>query len=122
MPDETCRPLSLYGVIWNFSTSNGFDIGADRLDDSEELVTHSPAGVIVRHGLVRPQVAAADRRARDANERVRGVDQPGVRDILDPHVAGAVHQCRPHGYNVATRVVSESRTGPEILADTRHRG
>ncbi len=56
-------------------------VAHDRVDDADELVAHPPAGVIVRHGLVWPQVAAADRGACHANERVRGVDQPGIRDI-----------------------------------------
>ena len=75
---------------------DGFDVGADRLDDPDELVAHSPAGLIVRHGLVRPQVAATDGGAPDANKRVRGVNQPGIRDILDPDITGFVHDGCAH--------------------------
>ena len=75
---------------------DGLDVGADRLDDADELVPHPPAGVVVRHRLVRPQIAAADRGARDPNERIGRVDQPSVRDILDPDIAGSVHDSCAH--------------------------
>jgi hypothetical protein len=78
----------------------GLDVGADGLDDPDELVAHRPARVFVRHGLVRPQVAAADRGARDADERVRRVDQPRIRDVLDPDIASSIHQCCPHTQNL----------------------
>ena len=66
-------------------------IGADRLDDADELMPHTPAGVIVRHRLVRPQIAAADRGAGDPYKRVCRVDQPSVGNILDPDIAGSIH-------------------------------
>ena len=76
---------------------DGRDVGADGLDDADELVPHPAAGVVVRHRLVRPQVAAADRGAGDPHERVGRLDQPRVRDVLDANVAGSVHHCRAHG-------------------------
>ena len=35
--------------------------------------------------------------ARDVNDRVGRFDQPGVSDVLDTDVAGAVHECGSHG-------------------------
>ena len=48
--------------------------------------------------LVRPQVAAADAGAGDADQRVGGLDEPGVGDVLDPDVAGAEHDGCAHGW------------------------
>ena len=67
------------------------DVGADVLDDADELVAHPPAGVVGGHRLVRPEVAAADA-ARVTRTRASSARDPGVRDILDPDVAGAVHE------------------------------
>jgi len=75
---------------------DGLHVGADRLDDTDELVPHSPAGIVVRHRLVRPEIATADRGARDLNERIGRVDQPGVRNILDANIAGSVHEGGAH--------------------------
>ena len=72
------------------------DVGADGLDDADELVPHPAARVVVRHRLVRPEIAAADRGAGDAHERVGRLDQPRVRDVLDADVAGSVHDCCAH--------------------------
>jgi predicted metal-dependent enzyme (double-stranded beta helix superfamily) len=77
-------------------------IGADCLDDSDELVPHPPPGVGVRHRLVRPQVAPADRGSRHTNESICGVDQASVRDILDPDVAGFVHDGCAHEQGLPT--------------------
>ena len=79
---------------------DGHDVRADRLDDADELVPHPPAGIVVRHRLVRPEIAAADRGARDLNERVGRVDQPGVRNILDADIAGSVHDSGAHARHV----------------------
>ena len=75
---------------------DGRDVGADGFDDADELMAHPAAGVVVRHRLVRPEVAAADRGAGDAHERVRRLDQPRIRDVLDTDIAGSVHHCCAH--------------------------
>ena len=72
-------------------------LGADVLDDADELVPHGlcparrPAGC----------GTGADRcrrcRRRDAHDRVGGLLQHRVRHIHDAHVAGAIHQCCSHG-------------------------
>ena len=45
---------------------DGADLGADVLDDADELVAHARARVARLHRLVRPEVAAADAGAGDA--------------------------------------------------------
>jgi hypothetical protein len=72
------------------------DLGAGVLDDAEELVSHLPALVSGWHGPVGVQVAAADRGAHHAYERVgRGVDRR-VGNVFDADVTGSVHQRRLH--------------------------
>ena len=71
-------------------------VRADVLDDADELVPHAPAVLVRLHRLVRPQIAAADRRARDANDGVGSLDEACVGDVLDANVAGAVHEGRAH--------------------------
>ncbi len=79
-------------------------LGADGLDDADELVSHAAAGVARRHRLVRPQVAAADAGARHPHQRVGRLDQMGVGNVLDADVAGAVHQrCAHSGSSFARK-------------------
>ena len=80
------------------------DLGADVLDDADELVAHPLAGLARLHRLVRPEVAAADAGAGDADERVGGLDQARVGDVLDPDVAGAVHDSCAHDSRSSTSV------------------
>ena len=74
----------------------GADVGADGFDDADELVSHSPPGLVGRHLPVGPEVAAADRGAGDGDQGVGRLDEAGVRDGLDPNVAGAVHDSCAH--------------------------
>jgi hypothetical protein len=69
---------------------------ADGFDEADELVPHAAPGLGVLHRLVGPEVAAADAGARDGDERVGRLDQVGVGDVLDPNVAGAVHDSCAH--------------------------
>src|SRR5436309_2418433 len=57
----------------------------------------SAAGAGRLHRLVGPEVAAADRRAGDANDRVGRLDQVSVGDVLDTDVDDAVHEGGSHG-------------------------
>jgi hypothetical protein len=75
---------------------DGPHVEADGLDDADEFVAHPAAGLGALHLVVRPEVAAADARAGDAQERVGGFDEPGVPNALDADVARAVHDCRFH--------------------------
>jgi hypothetical protein len=75
---------------------HGADVGADSLDDADELVSHAAAGLAVFHCLVRPQIAAADCGAADGDEGVGGFDQAGVGHGLDTDVAGAEHDGCAH--------------------------
>src|SRR5206468_7197488 len=76
--------------------SHGADLAAGVLDDADELVSHAASGLAGLHRLVGPEIAAADRGARDADDGVRRFDKAGVRDGLDPDVAGAVHDSCAH--------------------------
>jgi len=69
---------------------------ADLLDDADELVAHRGAPVALGHSVPGVQVAAADAGADDADDRVGGVDQGGLGDVDDAHVAGAVHVGSSH--------------------------
>jgi hypothetical protein len=72
------------------------DVGADGLDDADELVPHTLAGRALLQLVVRPEVAAADAGAGDADKCIRRLRKGGVGDVLDADVAGAVHDCCSH--------------------------
>ena len=92
------------------------DLGADVLDDADELVAHPAAAVLVRHGLVRPQVAAADACAGDPHDGVGGILEDGVGHVLDAHVAGFVH----HGCSHCSFRSKTDRPGqPAAITDVR---
>ena len=69
----------------------------DGLDDADGLVAHALARRRLGPRLVRPEVAAADAGAGDADDRVGRVDDRGVGDVLDANVAGLVHDGCTHG-------------------------
>jgi hypothetical protein len=73
-------------------------LGADSIDDADELMSHTATGVVAGHRLVRPKIATADGGARHPHERVGRLDQVGVGNALDADVAGAVHQRRAHSW------------------------
>src|SRR5205823_14992080 len=75
---------------------DGPDVSADGLNDADELVAHPAAGIARLHRLVRPKVAAANGGAGDGDECVVRFDQVRVGDVLDPDVAGAVHDSCAH--------------------------
>jgi hypothetical protein len=77
------------------------DVRADVLDHPDEFVARTLARFGRFHRLVRPQVAPADRRPPDTHERICCLNQMGIWDGIDANVAGAVHQGRLHGENVA---------------------
>ena len=58
---------------------------------------HLPAGLALRHFLVRPQIAAADRGATDLDHSVGRFDQAGVRNGFDPDIAGGMQNGGAHG-------------------------
>jgi hypothetical protein len=72
------------------------DVRADILHHADRLVAHAPSAVGGLHPVVRPQVAAADAGAGDADDGVGWLDEPRVGDVLDPDVPGAVHDGRAH--------------------------
>jgi hypothetical protein len=78
-------------------------LGADRVDDTDRLVSHHPARIVRCHLRVRPQVAVADTRPRHAHERVGRFDQRRVGDVLDPNIARAVHHRCSHACTEAAR-------------------
>jgi hypothetical protein len=68
-------------------------VGADGVDDADELMTHPPARIVAWHRLVRPQVAAADRGACDSHDGVARLDQPRIGNVFDANITRFVHQC-----------------------------
>jgi hypothetical protein len=72
-------------------------LGANRLDDADELVAHAVAGLAGLHLLVGPEVAAADAGPGNGNEGVGRRNDPGVGELLDTDVAGTIHNSRAHG-------------------------
>jgi hypothetical protein len=72
------------------------DLGADGLDDADELMPHAPAGAVGLHGFVRPEIAAADRRVSHANKCVTRFGQLRIRYVLDADIPRAVHDSRAH--------------------------
>ena len=72
------------------------DRPANGLDDADRLVAHALAGFGALHGAVGPQVAAADARAGHADDRIGGLDNGCVRNVLDPDIAGRVHDGCAH--------------------------
>jgi hypothetical protein len=78
------------------ATFDAAHLGADLLDDPDRLVAHALAGLARCHRVVRPQIAAADAGADDADDRVSWLGDCRVPDALDADVAGAVHHGRFH--------------------------
>jgi hypothetical protein len=72
------------------------DLGADVLDDADRLVAHRPPGLLPLEGCVRPEIAAADAGADDADDRVGRLLDPRVGDVLDPDVPSRVHDSCSH--------------------------
>jgi hypothetical protein len=72
------------------------DVRADIIHHADRLVAHAPSAVGGLHPVVRPQVAAADAGAGDADDGVGWLDAPRVGDVLDPDVPGAVHDGGAH--------------------------
>ena len=70
---------------------------ADGLDHADGLVAHVLALAIGWLQAIWPQVAAADAGADDADQRIGGLPDGSVGNVLDPHVAGLVHDRCAHG-------------------------
>ncbi len=69
---------------------------AEFLDGAHELMAHGGAMLGGWHAVVRVQVAAADTAAHYPHDRVGGLLQHRVGHVLNPHIAGTVHQGCPH--------------------------
>jgi hypothetical protein len=74
------------------------DLRPDLLDDTHRLVPEDATLFHVVHAeyLVQVQVGAADRRRRDAHDRVVGLPDGGVWNVVDPYVALAVPRYSLH--------------------------
>jgi hypothetical protein len=96
------RPANLAGVV---GAEEGPDdevpvpdighLGANLLDDADVLVSHH----LVVDGLdaaVLPQVRPADARCSQPDDGVTGFDDPRLVAVLDPDVAGSVHDYTTH--------------------------
>src|SRR6201985_2279241 len=95
------------------------DLGACVLDDAEELMSHLPPLVCGWHGPVGVQVAAADRGAYHAYDRVgRGVDR-WVGYVFDADVTGSVHQRRLHVIKPTTAGTGVSTVRGTLMGSLR---
>jgi hypothetical protein len=59
-------------------------------------VAHPAAGLGGLKLIVRPQIAAADAGAGDADDRVGRIHNRGIGNVLDPNIAGTVHDSCAH--------------------------
>ena len=73
-------------------------VGADVLDDADELVPDAVRLGRLGHAAVGPQVRPADAGGGDAHQRVGRPLDRGVGHVLDPDVAGGVDQGGAHGW------------------------
>jgi hypothetical protein len=73
---------------------NRSHIGADGLDDSDELVAHAVPGLACRHRVVRPEITAANARSCYTNQGICRLGDFGAGNGLDAHIVHAVHQSR----------------------------
>src|SRR6266536_3221778 len=89
------------GITTRFASLDSPDVSTGLLDDSDRFLAHALPALGWRHRVVWPQVAAAEASADDAHDRVGGLDDPRVGDVLDPHVAGAVHDGCAHQFSPA---------------------
>jgi hypothetical protein len=71
-------------------------IGADGLDDADELVPHAVPSLARRHRVVRPEIAAANTRMCHPNQGISWLDDPGIGNGFDAHVVHAIHDSRSH--------------------------
>jgi hypothetical protein len=60
------------------------------------FMAHDAASNAAFHFLVRPQIAPADARARDRDERIRRFDKFRIRDVFDTNVARTEHDGCAH--------------------------
>jgi hypothetical protein len=75
---------------------DGANVGPDRFDDADGLVSHDTSGLAVFHRLVRPEVATTDAGTRDGDEGVGRFDYAGVRDGRYSDVASAIYDSCSH--------------------------
>src|SRR5947209_18525256 len=73
-------------------------------------MAHRLTGLARLHRRVRPQVAAADAPASDAHDRVAGLNDRGIRDVLDTDIAGAIHHSCSHGVSFPVVVSGPAKT------------
>ena len=59
-------------------------------------VPHATAGLARLHRLVWPEIAAADPGVRHSYDRIAGLEQAGIRNVLDTDVPSAIHDSRAH--------------------------
>src|SRR4051794_27309497 len=71
------------------------DVAANLFDDSDCFMAHTLT-FDVRSTIVWPKIATADAGAGDADHGISRFDDGGVRNVLDPDVAGLVHDGCAH--------------------------
>src|SRR6185369_11094925 len=79
---------------------NSSNVSANRFNDADRFMAHDAASFTLRHRFVRPKVAPADAGARDRKNGVCRIDDRCVTHVLDPNVAGAIHNSCSHKTNL----------------------
>ena len=71
-------------------------VGANCFDNADGLMAHAASNRSRREILIWPQVAAADTGSCDADKRIRWFLECCVGHVLNPHVAGSIHDGCTH--------------------------
>ncbi len=90
------------GTMTKSPTAKSLTSRADLLDDSDALVADRRPGVDVVVAAVGPQVRAADASRDHLHDRVGGLLDGRVGDLLEADVAGCVDRRGSHGCDPAT--------------------
>jgi hypothetical protein len=103
-PGLVAGPADLAGVVGGHERADDVvadldvpHLVADLLDDPDVLVAHRGGAVQRLDPAVRPEVRPADAGGGHPDHRVGRLDDPRVLALLDPDVAGRVHDNSTHG-------------------------
>jgi hypothetical protein len=75
---------------------NRSNVLADVFDYTYRFVPHHPTGIAALHLLIWPQIAPANARSGDTNDRISRLDDLRVGYVLDPNVASTIHHSCAH--------------------------
>src|SRR5271166_2694415 len=82
----------------NVASPDRAHFGADGLDYADRLMAHTAACVRGLQLVVGPKIAPTDTGASDTDDRISRMHNGGIGDVLDPDIAGAVHDSCTHKF------------------------